>query len=96
MGDSRRVISDFNLLGTIGRGGFGSVVLAEDEDMRKYAIKAVKKSLILSIADGVEDVFKERKVMAMQNKFKCSLFFTFQDSGQGWPNSILFWQNTKT
>lgn len=74
-------ITDFELLGTIGQGGYGTILLAEDEDKNQFAIKAIRKALVLSTPDGIVDIFKERGVMSMDNKFKCSLYFAFQDQG---------------
>ena len=45
--ESETSLNDFEILGTIGKGGFGTILLAEAED-QKFAIKGlVKKKLCL-------------------------------------------------
>lgn len=46
---------------------------------KKVAIKCLKKSVVLTTEDGVEDVFKERRILELKYPFKCSLRYAFQD-----------------
>ena len=72
-------IEDFEVLGLIGRGSFGKILLAIDSEDRKVALKVLKKSTVLMTEDGVEDIFKEKRILQLQNRFKSTAYYTFQD-----------------
>ena len=78
--DFEMSIDDFEVLGLIGRGSFGKILLAIDSDDRKVALKVLKKSTVLMTEDGVEDIFKEKRILQLQNRFKSTAYYTFQDS----------------
>ncbi len=74
-------INDFKFLKVLGKGSFGKVLLSElmDGSQSYYAIKALKKDLILE-DDDIECTMIERKVLALgcKHPFICHLFCTFQ------------------
>ena len=78
--DIEMSIDDFEVLGLIGRGSFGKILLAIDSEDRKVALKVLKKSTVLMTEDGVEDIFKEKRILQLQNRFKSTAYYTFQDS----------------
>ena len=78
--DFEMSIDDFEVLGLIGRGSFGKILLAIDSEDRKVALKVLKKSTVLMTEDGVEDIFKEKRILQLQNRFKSTAYYTFQDS----------------
>ena len=43
------------------------------------ALKVLKKSVVLTTEDGVDDVFKESRILRLQYPFKSSIYYTFQD-----------------
>ena len=68
-------------MGTISRGKFGAIVFATDFADNTYAIKTIRKSLIDAVPTGLEDIFKERKILIRESRFTCALKFAFQDIG---------------
>jgi len=78
--DIEMSIDDFEVLGLIGRGSFGKILLAIDSEDRKVALKVLKKSTVLMTEDGVEDIFKEKRILQLQNRFKSTAYYTFQDA----------------
>ena len=82
--DSGRVLSvgidDFELLKTLGQGGFGKVYLARHKKTEELlALKAVKKSVIIGNQD-YEITKTERNVLALgrHSRFITNLFCTFK------------------
>lgn len=65
----RLALDDFKLILTLGHGSFGRVVLAEkkDDNENVYAIKILKKSVVLE-NDDVECLMQERNTLAIKNK----------------------------
>ena len=89
--DSGRVmrtgIDDFELLKTLGEGGFGKVYLARFKKTEELlALKAVKKSVIIGNQD-YEITKSERNVLALGRhcQFITNLFCTFHT-----PNKLIF------
>ena len=89
--DSGRVarigIDDFDLLKTLGEGGFGKVYLARNKKTEKLlALKAVKKSVIIGNQD-YEITKTERNVLALgrHSPFITNLFCTFRT-----PTKLIF------
>ena len=82
--NSGRVVSigidDFDLLKTLGQGGFGKVYLARHKKTEELlALKAVKKSVIIGNQD-YEITKTERNVLALgrHSRFITNLFCTFK------------------
>jgi len=55
-------LDDFDLLAIIGKGAFGKVMLAKDHQDNIYAMKRIRKDLLLE-NDVVENFMVERKVL---------------------------------
>ena len=57
---------DFNIIRTIGRGGYGKVMLVEKKDTKKlYAIKSLRKDKLLNGGGEIEKLFNERKILIL-------------------------------
>lgn len=74
-------LEDFEMLKLIGKGSFGKVFFIQNKTTKGfYAMKSLKKDVVLYDPDGFESAKLERDVMAMgdQNPFITKLICTFQ------------------
>ena len=73
-------LSEFEVLGTLGLGGFGRVELVRNtRDMRTYALKVLKKQHIVETKQQ-DHVLNERNIMfEARSNFICRLYKTFKD-----------------
>jgi cGMP-dependent protein kinase 1 len=73
-------LSEFEILGTLGVGGFGRVELVKNmRDSRTYALKVLKKQHIVATKQQ-DHVLNERAIMLdMRSSFICRLYKTFKD-----------------
>ena len=73
-------LSEFEILGTLGLGGFGRVELVRNmRDMRTYALKVLKKQHIVETKQQ-DHVLNERNIMFdARSNFICRLYRTFKD-----------------
>ena len=55
-------ISDFKLLAKLGKGGFGTVILAKDDRKGLYAMKRIRKDLLLD-ENAVSNFIIERDIL---------------------------------
>ena len=72
---------DFKIIKLIGRGSFGQVFLAKNEKTSNtYAIKALKKDVVLQDDDAVECTMLERDILSIASDcpFLAELFCAFQ------------------
>lgn len=76
-------LSDLEVVGTLGVGGFGRVELVKLErngDTKVYALKCMKKRHIVDTRQQ-EHMYSERKIMlACQSPFICRLYRTYKDA----------------
>ncbi|XP_058168096.1 cGMP-dependent protein kinase, isozyme 1 [Anopheles ziemanni] len=76
-------LSDLEVVGTLGVGGFGRVELVKVErngDTQVYALKCMKKRHIVDTRQQ-EHMYSERKIMlACQSPFICRLYRTYKDT----------------
>jgi serine/threonine protein kinase len=75
-------LNDFEMQKLIGRGSFGQVFLVQNKISKDfYALKSLKKDIVLHDPDGYECAKLERDVMkfANENPFITKLFCTFQN-----------------
>ncbi|XP_071540006.1 LOW QUALITY PROTEIN: uncharacterized protein [Panulirus ornatus] len=73
-------VDDFNFIKVLGKGSYGKVMLAQQNDSENYfAVKCLKKDVVLEDND-VECTLIERKVLSLGTKhpYLCHLFCTFQ------------------
>ena len=77
-----KTLDDYVLLETLGKGSFGRVRLARDDDSGKlFAIKMLKKRQVISNG-AVDHLLRERRVlMEVRHPFIVHLQTTFQDMG---------------
>ncbi|PVU98601.1 hypothetical protein BB559_001428 [Furculomyces boomerangus] len=76
-------LDDFHLLSIIGKGSYGSVMLARHKDTAKvYAIKAISKERVLSKPGDIKRVMLERQVLkqVVHHPFLVGLEYAFQTS----------------
>lgn len=73
-------LAEFEILGTLGVGGFGRVELVRNlRDMRTYALKVLKKQHIVETKQQ-DHVINERNIMfEARSNFICRLYKTFKD-----------------
>jgi cGMP-dependent protein kinase len=73
-------LSEFEILGTLGVGGFGRVELVKNtRDSRTYALKILKKQLVVETKQQ-DHVLNERNIiMDARSNFICRLYKTFKD-----------------
>lgn len=72
---------DFKIIKLIGRGSFGQVFLAKNEaNLNTYAIKALKKDVVLQDDDAVECTMLERDILCIASDcpFLAELYCAFQ------------------
>ncbi|KRZ98196.1 cAMP-dependent protein kinase catalytic subunit [Trichinella sp. T8] len=56
----------FRIISTLGKGNYGTVVLAEEKETKKrYAIKIIKKRYLMLSSLGFKQVFSEKKILQM-------------------------------
>uniref|UniRef100_A0A182YPT9 cGMP-dependent protein kinase n=1 Tax=Anopheles stephensi TaxID=30069 RepID=A0A182YPT9_ANOST len=76
-------LTDLEVIGTLGVGGFGRVELVKLErngDTQVYALKCMKKRHIVDTRQQ-EHMYSERKIMlACQSPFICRLYRTYKDT----------------
>uniref|UniRef100_A0A182K5Y2 cGMP-dependent protein kinase n=1 Tax=Anopheles christyi TaxID=43041 RepID=A0A182K5Y2_9DIPT len=76
-------LTDLEVMGTLGVGGFGRVELVKLErngDTQVYALKCMKKRHIVDTRQQ-EHMYSERKIMlACQSPFICRLYRTYKDT----------------
>ena len=75
------IITDFNILSTLGRGHFGKVLLAEHKETHDiFALKAIKKAMLLD-EEKIDTIFTERNILCgCSHPFIVSMYFAFQSS----------------
>jgi cGMP-dependent protein kinase 1 len=73
-------LSEFEILGTLGVGGFGRVELVKNtRDSRTYALKILKKQHVVETKQQ-DHVLNERNIiMDARSNFICRLYKTFKD-----------------
>ena len=73
-------LSEFEVLGTLGVGGFGRVELVRNQrDLRTYALKVLKKQYVVETKQQ-DHVLNERNIMFnSRSSFICRLYKTFKD-----------------
>ena len=73
-------LSEFEIIGTLGLGGFGRVELVRNmRDLRTYALKVLKKQHIVETKQQ-DHVLNERNIMfGARSNFICRLYKTFKD-----------------
>jgi cGMP-dependent protein kinase len=73
-------LSEFEIIGTLGIGGFGRVELVRNsKDLHTYALKVLKKQHIVQTKQQ-DHVLNERNIMFdSKSKFICRLYKTFKD-----------------
>ena len=73
-------LSEFEILSTLGVGGFGRVELVRNtRDLRTYALKILKKQYIVETKQQ-DHVLNERNIMfEARSNFICRLYKTFKD-----------------
>jgi cGMP-dependent protein kinase len=73
-------LSEFEIVGTLGIGGFGRVELVRNtRDLRTYALKVLKKQHIVETKQQ-DHVLNERNIMLdARSNFICRLYKTFKD-----------------
>ncbi len=73
-------LSEFEILGTLGVGGFGRVELVRNtKNLHTYALKVLKKQHIVQTKQQ-DHVLNERNIMIdSRTKFICRLYKTFKD-----------------
>lgn len=83
---NKMTISDFNLLKTLGKGGFGKVYLVEQKSTKKlYALKTIKKLFIIE-KKQFEQVKREKEILYEANHpFLVGLQAAFQT-----PDKLFF------
>lgn len=83
---NRMTISDFNLLKTLGKGGFGKVYLVEQKSTKKlYALKTIKKLFIIE-KKQFEQVKREKEILfEAKHPFLVGLQAAFQT-----PDKLFF------
>lgn len=75
---TERNLSDFKLIKLLGKGGFGTVILAKDPKNNLYAMKRVRKDKLLEL-DAVSGFIIERNILGKQNHpFLLSLKHVFE------------------
>ena len=78
----RYTLNDFEMMKLVGKGSFGQVFLVQNKFSREfYALKSLKKDVVLHDPDGFECAKLERDVMKLGNvnPFLTKLFCTFQN-----------------
>ena len=81
-------LEDFKLIKELGRGGFGTVILAKDEDKQLYAMKRIRKDILLKL-DAVNGFIVERNILSKQkHPFLLSLKHAFESE----LRYYLFWE----
>eukprot|EP00808_Paulinella_micropora_P019559 g16848.t1 len=75
----KKRVSDFRVIGTLGKGSFGHVQLVEDSNKVTYALKSVSKSHLVKHGQQ-SHILSEKKVMEqLDHPFVVRLMGTFQD-----------------
>eukprot|EP00457_Paulinella_chromatophora_P001484 gb/GEZN01001486.1/.p1 GENE.gb/GEZN01001486.1/~~gb/GEZN01001486.1/.p1 ORF type:complete len:977 (+),score=118.13 gb/GEZN01001486.1/:62-2992(+) len=78
-GKNRKRVSDFRVIGTLGKGSFGHVQLVEDSSKVTYALKSVSKAHLVKHGQQ-SHILSEKQVMEQLNHpFIVRLCGTFQD-----------------
>ena len=81
-------ISDFKLLAKLGRGGFGTVILAKDKRNWMYAMKRIRKDFLLD-ENAVWGFLIERDILWQYNHpFLLNLKYAFESE----LRYYLFWE----
>lgn len=72
-------LSDFTVVGTLGRGSFGHVQLVKDQSGKTYALKSVNKAQVVRLQQ-IEHIMNEKRVMAMlEHPFLVTFYGSFKD-----------------
>ncbi|OUC40104.1 kinase domain protein [Trichinella nativa] len=72
----------FRIISTLGKGNYGTVVLAEEKETKKrYAIKIIKKRHLMLSSLGFKQVFSEKKILQMaQFPFIVNFYGSFKSN----------------
>jgi serine/threonine protein kinase len=73
-------LSDFTVIGTLGRGSFGHVQLVKGQNGKTYALKSVNKAQIVRLQQ-IEHIMNEKRVMAvLEHPFLVTFYGSFKDA----------------
>ena len=76
----RYALSEFKIIGTLGKGSFGHVQLVRHYlTNTTYALKTVNKAAVVRLGQQEHMVNERRAMMALQHPFLVRLFASFQD-----------------
>lgn len=72
-------VDDFDLLSTLGEGGFGKVMQVQHKESGKiFAMKAINKSKVTTSAKRINDIANERAILQNDSPFLVHLHYAFQ------------------